>query len=293
MSEICLWLEKVLNWVDRCGPPAIPHIGKAPQGYRNPPAPHLEIAYLLNHRITDLAIGDKVVAIPPYHVTLLNVHQGNFTPALQRFDSWCLFLDVGRDKDFADLHNRPLFCSAPLPLNQEVNAAFERVGNQCVRYKTGPMAYPLPKPLYDPVLGRSVNPLGALRIKASLLDLFALLLDVLGPQTGKPLHPPAVQRAIEFMSLRYRDPTLTLTDVSRAASLNRDHFGRLFHQHMGETPMCYLRAMRIQQARYLLEHTALSVGEIAAHVGFADPLHFSRVFRAIAGKSPSAWRARS
>jgi len=59
---------------------------------------------------------------------------------------------------------------------------------------------------------------------------------------------------------------------------------------MGESPMHYLKRVRINQARYLLEHTDLLVEEIAFDVGFSDPFHFSRVFRTLNNLSPRAWR---
>jgi len=96
----------VLDWVDRCGPPAIPYIGKSPSGYRNPPAPHLEIVYVLDKGHRDVAIGDRVVSIPPFHVALHNVHQGNFTPTRQRCPAWPVFLDVSGEEAFAELPAR-------------------------------------------------------------------------------------------------------------------------------------------------------------------------------------------
>jgi len=105
--------------------------------YRNPPAPHLEIVYVLDKGYRDVAIGNRVVSIPPFHVALHNVHQGNFTPTMH-----------------------------------------------------------------------------------------------------------------------------------------------------------YLKRIRINQARYLLEHTDLLVEEIAFDVGFTDPFHFSRVFRTLIGLSSRAWRKR-
>ncbi len=54
--------------------------------------------------------------------------------------------------------------------------------------------------------------------------------------------------------------------------------------------MLYLRRIRVNRARYLLKNTEQLVEEIAFDVGFSDPFHFSRVFRTITGKSPSAWR---
>jgi len=291
MTEICIWLEKVLDWVDRCGPPAIPYIGKAPFSYRNPPAPHLEIAYFLDKGIKDVAIGDRVVSIPPFHMALHNVHQGNFTPTMQRCDSWPVFLDVSGEEAFAELDREPLFCCAPLPLNAEVIAAYERLGGLCVRYGTGPL-YDAPGASYNPAMARAAHPAEVMRIKAALLGLLALLLDVLGAGDEALPHPLPVQHAIEFMSLHYRNPDIRLPDVSRAAGLSADHFGRLFRQHMREPPMHYLRRVRINQARYLLEHTDLLVEEIAFDVGFSDPFHFSRVFRTLTDLSPRAWRKR-
>ena len=291
MTEICMWLKRVLEWVDRNGLPALPYIGKAPQGYRNAPAPQLEFVYLLDKGITDLAIGNRVVSVPAFHFMLHNVHQGCFTPTMQRFDSWCLFLDVAGDAVFNELDLEPLFCSAPLPLNDEVIAAYERLGGLCARYGAGPL-YEAPGASYNPAAARAANPAGRMRIKAALLGLLALLLDVLDAGDEALSHPRAVQRAIEFISLHYRDPNIRLPDVSRAAGLSPDHFGRLFRQHMGEPPMHYLKRVRMNQARCLIENTDLLVEEIAFDIGFSDPFHFSRVFRTITGQSPRAWRNR-
>lgn len=286
-----MWLEKVLDWVDRCGPPAIPYIGKAPSCYRNPPAPHLEIVYVLDKGIKDVAIGNRVVSIPPFHVALHNVHQGNFTPTMQRSDGWPVFLDVSGEEAFAELDHEPLFCCAPLPLNEEVIAAYERLGGLCVRYGAGPL-YDAPGASYNPAMARAAHPTEVMRIKVALLGLLALLLDVLGAGDEALPHPRPVQHAIEFMSLHYRNPDLRLPDVSKAAGMSIHHFGRVFRQHMRESPMHYLKRIRINQARYLLEHTDLLVEEIAFDVGFSDPFHFSRVFRTLNKLSPRAWRKR-
>ena len=290
MTEICIWLDKVLEWVDRCGAPTIPYIGLARFGFRNLPAPHLEFACFLDKGIKDVAIGDQVVSIPPYHLAIHNVHQGNYTPAIQRTSAWCLFLDVSGEQAFAELETRPLSCKAALPFNKEVIAAYERLAGLCVRYGMGSLAYHEAGAAYDPSRSRSVSPMVAIRIKAALLDLLALLrqLYTTGEETSN--HPPAIQHAIEFMSLQYRDPDIRLPDLSRAAGLSTDHFGRLFRQHLHESPMHYLRRIRINQASYALEHTNLYVEEIAFDVGFTDALHFSRVFRSVMKTSPTVWR---
>ena len=54
--------------------------------------------------------------------------------------------------------------------------------------------------------------------------------------------------------------------------------------------MEYLRRVRVQQARVLLEDVDLSIKEIARRVGFEDPFHFSKVFHRIDGLPPSLYR---
>jgi AraC-like DNA-binding protein len=291
MTEICTWLDKLLKWVDHDGAPTIPYIGLAPYFHRNLPAPHIEIAYYLENGIKDVTIGDEVASIPPYHLAIHSVHQGNYTSTIQRASVWCLFLDVGDEPAFAELANQPLFCTAALPLNEEVIAAYERLGSLCVRHGMGTSTnYHESGVTYAPAQGENANPLRAIRVKAALLDLLALLRQLHTSEEEAPAHPSSVQRAIEFMSLHYRDPDIKLQDISHAAALSTDHFGRLFRQHMDESPMHYLRKLRVNQARHALRHTDLFVEEIAFNVGFSDALHFSRVFRSITGMSPSNWR---
>lgn len=53
-----------------------------------------------------------------------------------------------------------------------------------------------------------------------------------------------------------------------------------------------LRDTRLNIAKDLLQHSSLSVTEIALHLGYADVAVFSRNFRSWAGCSPRAYRAR-
>jgi AraC-like DNA-binding protein len=58
----------------------------------------------------------------------------------------------------------------------------------------------------------------------------------------------------------------------------------------GRSPGRLLIEARTQQAQRLLAHTGLSVRQIAARTGFADPAYFSRFFRRETGSSPGAFR---
>jgi AraC-like DNA-binding protein len=272
MDETCVWLEKMLAWIDRRGAPVIPYAGHPGHGYRNAPAPHIELVVVLDSEVRDLKLGDRVVGIPPHHVALHSIHHGAFTPRIQHVDAWCVFLDVRDEREFEPLESSPLFCASPLRRHGLIVESFERLASRCTRYGSGPLNYLASKPLYDPQRDGGASSAAGILVKAALLELFALLLEELAP--GRDEHasrtPAAVQNAMEFMGLHYRTSGLRLEDVARAAGLSEDHFGRAFREATGETPMRYLRRIRADQSRYLLEHTTMRVEEVAREVGFTD-----------------------
>jgi AraC family transcriptional regulator len=55
---------------------------------------------------------------------------------------------------------------------------------------------------------------------------------------------------------------------------------------MGVTPHQYILQCRIDKAKYLLQHSELSIADIAARVGFCDQSHFTRYFKRIVGVTP-------
>ncbi|HEX8128803.1 MAG TPA: helix-turn-helix domain-containing protein [Pyrinomonadaceae bacterium] len=83
---------------------------------------------------------------------------------------------------------------------------------------------------------------------------------------------------------------LTLNDMACAVNLTSFHFCHLFKSQTGSSPAKYLKALRLERARELLETTFLSVKEIRALVGLNDESHFARDFRAIYGHTPQQHR---
>jgi transcriptional regulator GlxA family with amidase domain len=57
-------------------------------------------------------------------------------------------------------------------------------------------------------------------------------------------------------------------------------------------PAQHYRLLRLRYARWLLDHTDLSITEIALDSGFADCAHFSRKFKALHGFTPTDARTR-
>ena len=74
--------------------------------------------------------------------------------------------------------------------------------------------------------------------------------------------------------------------------LSYSHFVHLFTKYTGFSPHKFLLKVRIDKAKDLLMHTQLNICEIATHIGFSDPLYFSRLFRKYLGLSPSDYRSK-
>lgn len=80
---------------------------------------------------------------------------------------------------------------------------------------------------------------------------------------------------------------VTIAELCRRAGVERSSARRLFVRRFGETPGRYLTGLRLERARRLLGHGALSVGEIAQMAGFADPSSFARAYRRRFARAPS------
>jgi AraC-like DNA-binding protein len=102
----------------------------------------------------------------------------------------------------------------------------------------------------------------------------------------------AVERAIECIWARYSNP-LTLTEIAGSALLSRFYFARLFRETTGITPGRFLAAVRIYQAKRLLQSTSMNITEISFAVGYNSLGSFTNYFTGSVGVSPGRFRRMS
>ena len=100
--------------------------------------------------------------------------------------------------------------------------------------------------------------------------------------TGGARPPPRVIEARRYIESHYAEP-LELGALARRAALSVSQFSLVFRAHFGVPPMQYAYRLRLRKAAQLLGESTLAVSEVAARVGFEDPLHFSRQFRKYMG----------
>ena len=83
---------------------------------------------------------------------------------------------------------------------------------------------------------------------------------------------------------------LTLEQLAASAGLSRSHFAQRYRDLTGYAPMRHFTQFKMEAACHLLDTTQQSIKQVAAALGYDDPLYFSRVFRRVVGVSPRAYR---
>jgi len=103
--------------------------------------------------------------------------------------------------------------------------------------------------------------------------------------------PSPVERAVEH--LRATSPARTsVSELAAMVGLSASHFGALFRQQVGVSPLRYQTDLRMARARELLDSSDWTVLAISTDCGYDDALYFTRQFTRLHGLSPSAYRAR-
>lgn len=102
--------------------------------------------------------------------------------------------------------------------------------------------------------------------------------------------PPAwLQQTREYLHAYYKQ-ALSVSEVAGAVGVHPGHLMRGFRQQYNTTIGDYVRKLRVQEARALMNTNEQSLAEIARSVGFADQSHFCKTFKEVTGMTPTQWQ---
>ncbi len=131
----------------------------------------------------------------------------------------------------------------------------------------------------------------SLLLEALLLSCADLRVLVRGMDTGAFATYRRCRTLID--GLNPAGPVIrTVAATARACGIDSAYLCRLFQQFAGTSPYHYLSRRRMEAATARLSKPGTSVKEVAEELGFADPYHFSRVFKRFHGVPPVSFLRR-
>jgi AraC-like DNA-binding protein len=110
-----------------------------------------------------------------------------------------------------------------------------------------------------------------------------------GAGFSQAVRDPQVRRAVALM---HEDCAYdwSLDSLARAVGMSRSMLAERFRTAMNDTPLAYLRTVRLQRATRLLAESTDTLEHIATQVGYNDAFAFSKAFKRAVGQSPGEYR---
>ncbi|MGO5096756.1 AraC family transcriptional regulator [Agathobaculum sp. LCP25S3_E8] len=127
---------------------------------------------------------------------------------------------------------------------------------------------------------------------AELLRFFSYIAD---HAEERHQTAPAYSKSVYAqLAMRYLDSNFTtnikIADLADHIGIDRSYLTKSFRDEYQISPQEYLIRLRMEKAEQLLTESSESISVIAAKVGYADALAFSKIFKQRIGSSPSEYR---
>lgn len=132
-------------------------------------------------------------------------------------------------------------------------------------------------------------------IRVKILELL-LVLTELNPveDTGEHAYFPAAQIAaikrVHAFLVEHFNEHYTIDELSERFDLSPTVMKKCFRGVYGDSVYAYMKRYRLQVAERLLKESGLTIGEIAAQIGYLNPNKFTSAFCAEYGMPPTAYR---
>ena len=108
--------------------------------------------------------------------------------------------------------------------------------------------------------------------------------------SDKPKEAIFLQKALAFIHAHISDETFDVEQLARSMAMSRMQLHRRLKPLVNQSPAHYIRDIRLEKAKILIEKEDLSIGEISFQVGFQSQSHFTRAFIEKYGVRPTAYR---
>jgi AraC-like DNA-binding protein len=97
----------------------------------------------------------------------------------------------------------------------------------------------------------------------------------------------AQRELIAAVFCRHLKTNPPVCQLAAEAGMSPRHFTTLCIRMFGKAPARFLLQLKLRRAEEMLRYRGQRVKEVSEALGFANPFHFSRVFKRVQGRSPS------
>ena len=107
-----------------------------------------------------------------------------------------------------------------------------------------------------------------------------------------PRYSPMVQKCVDYIDL-HLEQKIQAADLAVQLGYDDYYITRRFKRETGYSLTNYIKFAKIERAKVLLQSTRLTVQQIADGLGFTTRSYFIQCFKAVTGRTPTAWRAQA
>ena len=128
------------------------------------------------------------------------------------------------------------------------------------------------------------------RAPACMATFYGILAALSEKNSENSGEKPVIFTARDYIDRHFYDPTLSITRLSALLDISDSYFRREFRAAYGVAPAAYLKNLRIEHAKTLLNTGYYAVSSVAELCGFSSHSYFSAEFRRLTGISPGEYK---
>ena len=118
----------------------------------------------------------------------------------------------------------------------------------------------------------------------SIIDFCALV-----KKNKKANYPFCIRNCIEYINQNL-NKNMSLLDISNELQMNPEYISNQFKKIVGIYLRDYINKRKVEEAKFLIQCTNVSLLEISTTLSFADQSHFSKVFKKYTDISPNQYK---
>lgn len=107
---------------------------------------------------------------------------------------------------------------------------------------------------------------------------------------AEPVDRAFLEKLLSIVEENISNTEFTVDELSSLMAMGKTNFYKKIKELLGQTPVDFIREIRIKRAMQLLKIGQMNVTEVAYACGFSDPKFFSKTFKKMIGVSPTEFK---